>query len=124
LGKGEEDVEKHWFLCESIWRSRGTLDANKLVDFQNTLRGCALKWYMKAIEPEVLGQVFTLGQVRLKFIAEFKLPESEKQALSELQEIQQREGEFAWDYSQKFKDVIWRLAHPIHKYHQREWYIQ
>jgi hypothetical protein len=38
-GKGDEDVEKHWFLCEAIWRSHGTLDANKLVEFQTTLRG-------------------------------------------------------------------------------------
>jgi hypothetical protein len=77
LGKGDEDVEKHWFLCEAIWRSRGNLDANKLVEFQTTLRGRALKWYMKAIglgEPGVQGQAFTLDQVRTKFIAEFKLP--------------------------------------------------
>jgi hypothetical protein len=123
-GKGDEDVEKHWFLCEAIWRSRGTLDANKLVEFQTTLRGHALKWYMKAIELGVQGQDFTLAQVCLKFIVEFKLPQSEQQALSELQEIQQREGESSWEYSQKFKDVIGRLAHPIHEDHQREWYIQ
>jgi hypothetical protein len=42
-GKGDEDVEHHWFLCEEIWRSRGTLDTNKLVEFHNTLIGCALK---------------------------------------------------------------------------------
>jgi hypothetical protein len=114
-------------LCEAIWRSRGTLDANKLVEFQTTLRGHALKWYMKVIEPGVLGmqgQAFTLDQVRTRFIAEFKLPQSEQQAMSELQEIQQREGESAWEYSQKFKDAIGRLAHPIHEEHQREWYIQ
>jgi hypothetical protein len=34
--------------------------------------------------------------------------------LFELHEIQQREGESAWEYRQKFKDVIGRLAHPIH----------
>jgi hypothetical protein len=28
-GKVDEDVEQHWFLCEAIWRSRGTLDVNK-----------------------------------------------------------------------------------------------
>jgi hypothetical protein len=33
LVKGDEDVEKHWFLCEEIWRSRGTPDVNKLVEF-------------------------------------------------------------------------------------------
>jgi hypothetical protein len=126
-GKGDEDVEQHWFLCEAIWRSRGTPDANKLVEFQTTLRGHTLKWYMNIIEPGVpgtQGQAFTLGQVRMRFIAEFKLPQSEQQALSELHEIQQREGESAWEYNQKFKDAIGRLAHPIHEEHQREWYIQ
>jgi hypothetical protein len=43
-GKGDEDVEEHWFLCEAIWRSRGNLDVNKLVEFQTTLRGRVLKW--------------------------------------------------------------------------------
>jgi hypothetical protein len=52
-GKGDEDVEKHWFLCETIYRSRGTLDANKLIEFQITLRGRSLKWYMKAIKTGV-----------------------------------------------------------------------
>jgi hypothetical protein len=63
---------------------------NKLVEFQTTLRGRTLKWYMKIIEPGVpgmQGQAFTLGQVRMRFIAEFKLPQSEQQALSELREI-------------------------------------
>jgi hypothetical protein len=60
---------------------------NKLVEFQTTLRGCALKWYMNIIElgvSRIQGQAFTLGQVRTRFIAEFKLPQSEQQALSEL----------------------------------------
>jgi hypothetical protein len=63
-GKGDEDVEQHWFLCEAIWRFRGTPNANKLVEFETTLRGHALKWYMKSIEPGipvVQGQAFTLG---------------------------------------------------------------
>jgi hypothetical protein len=90
LGKGDEDVEKHWFLCEAIWRSRGTLDSNKLVEFQTTLRGRSLKWCMKAIELRGKGNTFTLGQVRIKFIVDFKIPQSEHQALFELCEFQQR----------------------------------
>jgi hypothetical protein len=65
-GKGDEDIEQHWFLCEAIWISRGTPDVNKLVEFQTTLRGCALKWYMNIIKPGVSrmqGQAFTLDQV-------------------------------------------------------------
>jgi hypothetical protein len=80
---------------------------------------------MKAIDPGgSQGKEFTLGQVQTKFITEFKLPPSEQQALSKLRVIQQREGESSWEYSQKFKDVIGRLAHPIHEDHQRELYIQ
>jgi hypothetical protein len=81
LDKGDEDVEKHWFLCEVIWRSRGTLDANKLVEFQTTWRGRALKWYMKAIELGAQGHAFTLDKVQIKFIAEFKIPQSEQKGL-------------------------------------------
>jgi hypothetical protein len=76
-GKRDEDIEQHWFLCEAIWRYRGTPDANKLVKFQTTLICHALKWYMKIIEPgfpRMQGQAFTLGQVWTRFISEFKLP--------------------------------------------------
>jgi hypothetical protein len=100
--KGDEDVEQHWFLYEEIWIFRQTLDANKLVEFLTTLRGHSLKWYMNIIELRVQGmqgQAFTLGQVWTRFIAEFKLPQSEQQALSNLCKIQQREGESAWEYS-------------------------
>jgi hypothetical protein len=125
-GKGDKDVEQHWFLCEAIWRSRGTPDVNKLVEFQTTLTCRALKWYMKVIEPGapgMQGQAFTLDQVWIRFIEEFKLPQLEKQSLSELREIQKREDESSWEYSQKFTDSIGRLEHPIHEEHKREWYI-
>jgi hypothetical protein len=88
LGKRDEDFKQHWFLYESIWRSRGTLDGNKLVTFQNTLRGHSLKWSMKSIETgNPQGQGFTLAQVKQQFIEEFFLPQLEQNSLSELREI-------------------------------------
>jgi hypothetical protein len=39
---------------------------------------------MKKIEPGSQGKYFTLTQVKQRFIAEFWLPQSEQQALSEL----------------------------------------
>jgi hypothetical protein len=81
---------------------------------------------MKVIDPGVpgmQGQAFTLDQAHKTFIVEFKLPQSEQQVLSELHEIQQREGESTWEYSHKFKYANGRLTHPIHEEHQREWYI-
>jgi hypothetical protein len=49
---------------------------------------------MKSIKPEhPQCQPFPLPQVKQKFIVEFKLPQSEKQTLSELLEIKQRDGE-------------------------------
>jgi hypothetical protein len=52
-GQGDEYVEQQWFLCEAIWRSIRTVDENKLVEFHNTLRGHAMKWYMKDIKPRL-----------------------------------------------------------------------
>jgi hypothetical protein len=78
---------------------------------------------MKAIElgvPKMQRQAFTLDQVWTKFIVEFNLPQSEQQALSELHEIRQKEVEWAWEYSQKFKDSIGILVHMIHEEHQIE----
>jgi hypothetical protein len=98
-----------------------------MVEFHTNLRGHDLKWCMNIINLGVLGiqgQAFTLGQLWTRFIEEFKLPQSEQQAISELREIHQREGESAWEYNQKFKYGIGRLAHPINEEHQREWYIQ
>lgn len=70
---------------------------------------------MKSIEPgNPQGQPFPLPQVKQKFIAEFKLPQSKQQALFELREIKQRDGKYA----------IEKLANPIHEDHQREWFIQ
>jgi hypothetical protein len=42
---------------------------------------------MKEIEPGSQGKSFMLAQVKQRFIAEFWLPQSEQQALSELWEI-------------------------------------
>jgi hypothetical protein len=79
---------------------------------------------MKVIEPGLQGQSFTLVQVQHKFIAEFQLPQSKKQALTELWDIKQRDGESTWEYNQRFKDAIGNLENPIHEDHQREWFIQ
>jgi hypothetical protein len=80
----DEDVEQHWFLYEAIWRSSETLDAENLVDFQTTLRGQALKWYMKSIESGYQEQAFMLDQVKQRFIEELWLPQFYQQALFEL----------------------------------------
>lgn len=52
FGKGDEDVEQHWYLCEVVWRTKATLDDSKLVKFQTMLRGQALIWYMKFVYPQ------------------------------------------------------------------------
>jgi hypothetical protein len=33
-------------------------------------------------------------------------------------------GNLTWEYNQRFKYVIGKLANPIHEDHQREWFIQ
>jgi hypothetical protein len=55
------------------------------------------------------GKPFSLTQVKQEIYSKFWLPQSEQQALSELREIKQRDGESAWEYNQIFKDVIGKL---------------
>jgi len=120
LGKGDEDVEQHWFLYEAIWRSHGTLYTNMLFEFQTNLRGRALKWYMNEIELRTQGNSFMLTQVKQIFIAVFWLPQSKQHSPSELWEIKQRDGESSWEYNHRFKDAIGKSENHIHQDHQRE----
>lgn len=70
-GKGEEYVEQYWYLCESMWRCQGTLNASKLIEFHTTLRGRDLRWYMKFVDPRPSATLLTLEQVNRIFISEF-----------------------------------------------------
>jgi len=49
-GRGNEDVEQHWYLCEAIWRARQTPDNVKKIKFQTMLRERALHWFIKWVE--------------------------------------------------------------------------
>ena len=80
-GRGNDDVEQHWYLCKAIWRARQTLDAGKLIEFQTTLRERALRWFIKWSEahPNPI-----IADVKRDFVCEFKLPQTDQQGLSEL----------------------------------------
>ena len=41
-GRGNDDVEQHWYLYEAIWRAQQTPNVGKLIEFQTTLRERAL----------------------------------------------------------------------------------
>jgi hypothetical protein len=60
---------------------------------------------MNSIEPENIQgnpsrHPFNLTQVKLRFITNFLLSQSEQQALSKLWEIKKRDGESSWEYNQ------------------------
>lgn len=122
-GNGDEDVEQHWYLCEAIWRPRGTPDATKRVEFQTTLRGRSLRWYIQFVDSPAGGQPFNLDGIKRLFIAKLKLPQAEQQGLTKLRDTKQIVGKTAWEYMQRFKDAIAKLTHPIQEFHQKERYI-
>ena len=93
-GRGNDDVEQHWYLCEEIWRARQTLDAGKLIEFQTTLRERALRWFIKWSEAHPNPVIV---DVKWDFVQEFKFPQTDQQGLSELWEIKQKEGETSWE---------------------------
>ena len=120
-GRGNDDVEQHWYLCEAIWRARQTPDAGKLIEFQTTLRERALRWFIKWSEAHSNPAI---ADVKQDFFREFKLPQIDQQVLSELWEIKQREGETAWELMSRFKDAIGKLSYPIDPNHLRDWFIK
>lgn len=75
-GRGDEDAEQHWFLCEAIWTDKETNDATKLVEFKTTLRGRALQWYIKLIHCPQGGIAPTLDELKQQFVTEFQQPKS------------------------------------------------
>ena len=116
-GQGNDDVEQHWYLYEAIWRSRQTLDAGKLIEFQTMLRERALRWFIKWLEAH---PNLAITDVKWDFVQEFKLPQTDQQVLSELWEIKQKEGETTWEMMCRFKDAIRKLNYPIDPNHQRD----
>ena len=94
FGRGNDDVEQHWYLYEAIWRAQQTPDVGKLIEFQTTLRERALRWFIKWSKAHP-NQV--IADVKRDFFQEFKLPRTDQQVLSELWEIKQKEGETTWE---------------------------
>jgi len=57
VGRGDEDVEKHWYLCEVFWRACYTPNATKTIEFQTTLWDRELKWFIKWIDANPNGSI-------------------------------------------------------------------
>jgi len=46
-GIGKDDVEKHWFTCESIYSIKRVIDdVPKITQLETMLRSTTLIWYM------------------------------------------------------------------------------
>ena len=89
----------NWYLCKVLWKYRETFDESNPVEFQTTLRGQPLRWYMKLVDPQPPGATpLTLDWVKRFFILEFQLPQSERQGLTKLGDLKKIEGESAQEY--------------------------
>jgi hypothetical protein len=96
-GDGSEDLDQHWFLCESIWNIKNVIDeVIKITQFSTTLRDRALSWYMKLVQG--LAQPKPLNQINNALITEFKKPKSESQCITKLNEIKQKVAEPIWEF--------------------------
>jgi hypothetical protein len=50
-GDGSEDLDHHWFLCETVWNIKNVTDeAIKRTQVSTTLRDRTLSWYMKLVQ--------------------------------------------------------------------------
>jgi hypothetical protein len=67
---------------------------------ETTFRDRVLKWYMKykAIIPT--GHARSLVEINKDLLSEFQNPKSESQCITEIKEINQKEGETILEYDQ------------------------
>jgi hypothetical protein len=76
-GYGSEDLDQHWFLCETVWNIKSITDeAINRTQFSTTLRDRALSWYMKLVQG--LAQPKPLNKNKNVLVAEFKKPNSKE----------------------------------------------
>jgi hypothetical protein len=84
IGDTSEDPDQHWFLCEAVWSINQFNDeVVKRAQFSNTLRDCALSWYMKFVKITI--QTKLLNDIKTALSAEFKKPKSESRCITELE---------------------------------------
>jgi hypothetical protein len=103
-GDGSEDSGEHWFLCKAVWSIKQVIDeAVKRAQFSNTLRDCALRWYMKFVKASVHPKA--LNDIKTVLSAKFKKPNSESQCIAELKEIKQKVTELVWEFDHRFKTL-------------------
>jgi len=86
-GRGNEDVEQNWYLCEAIWRARQTPDNVKSIELQTTLREKYLRWFIKWAEHN---QNPLVDDIKRGFVQEFKVLQTDQQGPYELWEIKQK----------------------------------
>ena len=78
-----------------------------------TFRDRALVWYMKYQCTTTPGATRALAEIKRDLIAEFKKPKSKSQCITELKEIKHASGETVWDFNQRFKSLLDKLAFAL-----------
>ena len=68
-------------------------------------------------------QIPTLDEIKAAIIKEFKKPKSESQCITELKEIQLKQGESVWDFDQRFKVLLDQVSFTIGPVQHKEWFI-
>ena len=94
-GTGSEDPGQFWFLCEAFWTAKNIMDQNtRRAQLVTSFRDRYLTWFMKFSST----QNYILDDIKKSMIKEFKKAKSESQCITELKEIQQKQGESIWDF--------------------------
>ena len=73
---------------------------------------------------QFLGTAKPLDEIKAGFMAELQMPNTEQQSGAELKDIKKIIGESAWEYDQRFRDLISRLSYPINEIQHKEGFIQ
>ena len=100
-GAGDEDMDRFWFVAESVWMTQNiTSDSVKQAQLSLAFEERALDWYTGYIGQH---ENATIDEIKMALKHKFKKSKSYSQIVSELKDIKQGPSESVWEANQRLK---------------------
>ena len=120
-GAGDEDMDRFWFVTESVWTVQNiTNDSVKQAQLSLDFEERALDWYMGYIGEHVNA---TIDEIKTTLNQQFKKPKSYSQIVNKLKDIKQGPSESVWEADQRLKKAIREGGFKYDDKQHTEWFI-
>jgi len=120
-GVGDEDMDRFWFVAESVWTAQNIVsDTVKRTQLSIAFEERALDWYMGYVGQNVNA---TIDEIKVALKQQFKKPKSYSQIINELKDIKQGPSKSVWEANQRLKKATKEGGFQYDERQHTEWFI-